>query len=549
MKKWCLGLCVCLWAAVGSAATTVAPDNGPFAGGNSVLVTNAAPSIGNGSNITNILLGGVSTTTITGQGTNWVEFIAPATGSAGAKDVVIQSASAGDTPLAGAYAVNPAGLIGTPALRWQAVGQAVVPGQATAVGAQNTIYGLAMSTNRMLYAGGAFTNIGGSNCFRIARYDGANWSGMGGGVTQFANANCVAASSNGIVYAGGYFTNIGGVNTRAVGKWNGSAWEAMGDYSDPNQKGLFFAPTVNGYVNTICAASNGEVYAGGYFTNTNYRYWLGYVSKWDGAAWTNMQDGFRNVVNCMVEGQDGTIYAGGSFTNWGGAISNQYNVSYVSKWDGTAWTNVGLGLNNRLTCMTVAPDGTLYAGGWFTNAAPNDSGIVSPARYVAKWDAANQVWTNVGSGFNNWVYALATGPDGTLYAGGAFTNTWDSDTYDTNAPLVATKRIARWDGSRWQPIGDGVNDSVLALTTDPVDGSVYAGGFFKIATQADGAATSTWYVAKWGLDSTGGGSGGGVSPTNGVTTGGFEVVISGGDLSDGTLGDVTEVTICGRRRR
>jgi hypothetical protein len=221
-------------------------------------------------------------------------------------------------------------------------------------------------------------------------------------------------------------------------------------------------------------------------------------------------------------------------------------LGYVAQWNGTAWTNMGHGFNNRLTCMTVAPDGTLYAGGWFTNAAPTNTGVISPVKYVARWDAANGVWTNVGSGFNNWVYALATGPDGTLYAGGAFTNTWDADGVDTNAPKVKVTRIARWDGSRWLPMGQGMQDSVLALATDPVDGAVYAGGFFKTVTQEDGTTTNTWYVAKWGAPSTGGGGGaGGVTPTNGPAPGGFEVVISGSDLSDGTMGDVTLVTLCG----
>ena len=91
--------------------TVVSPANGPFAGGNAVVVTNAAPAIGNGNDITNVLVGGVEATGILGQGADWVKFVAPATGSAGAKDIAIQSASAGETTLAGGYTVNPAGWI------------------------------------------------------------------------------------------------------------------------------------------------------------------------------------------------------------------------------------------------------------------------------------------------------------------------------------------------------------------------------------------------------------------------------------------------------
>ena len=39
---------------------TIIPDNGPFVGGNRVLVTNTLPDIGNGSDITNIVIGELS---------------------------------------------------------------------------------------------------------------------------------------------------------------------------------------------------------------------------------------------------------------------------------------------------------------------------------------------------------------------------------------------------------------------------------------------------------------------------------------------------------
>ncbi len=93
-------------------AARVVPDNGPYAGGNLVLVTNAWSAIGNGTDITNIVLGGVGTTNITGQGDAWVAFVAPTSSTAGLKDLVVQSTSVGGTTLSNAYTVNPAGQIG-----------------------------------------------------------------------------------------------------------------------------------------------------------------------------------------------------------------------------------------------------------------------------------------------------------------------------------------------------------------------------------------------------------------------------------------------------
>ena len=42
--------------------------------------------------------------------------------------------------------------------------------------------------------------------------------------------------------------------------------------------------------------------------------------------------------------------------------------------------------------------------------------------------------------------------------------------------VTGTHRIARWDGSAWSALGDGLNNSVQAITVE--GSSVYAGGWF-----------------------------------------------------------------------
>ena len=84
-------------------------------------------------------------------------------------------------------------------------------------------------------------------------------------------------------------------------------------------------------------------------------------------------------------------------------------------------------------------------------------------------------------GMNTYVYALAVGPDGSLYAGGDF----------TTAGGVAAHHIARWDGTAWQPLGSGMDGGVYALAVGP-DGSLYAGGDF---TTAGGVAANR--IARW----------------------------------------------------
>ena len=102
---------------------------------------------------------------------------------------------------------------------------------------------------------------------------------------------------------------------------------------------------------------------------------------------------------------------------------------------------VGLGLGGgRLAVSALAVIGTnLYAGGLFTTA-----GGVS-ATNIAKWDGS--AWSALGSGLDSspLVYALAAvGTD--LYVGGGFTTSGG----------MTVNRIAKWDGSAWSALGSGV---------------------------------------------------------------------------------------------
>jgi hypothetical protein len=90
--------------------------------------------------------------------------------------------------------------------------------------------------------------------------------------------------------------------------------------------------------------------------------------------------------------------------------------------------------------------------------------------HVAKWDGSR--WAPLGSGVNLYrVNALTVHDDGSgaaLYAGGYF----------TSAGGVAANYVARWDGSSWSAVGSGVNSIVHALAVfDDGNGPLlYAGG-------------------------------------------------------------------------
>jgi hypothetical protein len=84
-------------------------------------------------------------------------------------------------------------------------------------------------------------------------------------------------------------------------------------------------------------------------------------------------------------------------------------------------------------------------------------------------------------GLDGGVRALVADGRGNIYAAGWF----------TRADGVAVNGVARWDGSRWHPMGTGISGLVYALALDG-QGQLYAGGSF---TTAGGVAAR--HIARW----------------------------------------------------
>lgn len=219
---------------------------------------------------------------------------------------------------------------------------------------------------------------------------------------------------------------------------------------------------------TVLAAvvdGEGSLYVGGEFTLAGVVA-ANYVAKWDGSAWSALGSGMNGCVYALaVSGTN--LYAGGEFTTAGGVSANG-----VAKWDGSSWSALGSGMSGRVSALAVS--GTdLYAGGWFSTAGGK---LVN---YIAKWDGS--AWSALGSGMNALVSAL-TVSGGDLYAGGEF----------TTAGGESANYIAKWSDGAWSALGSGMGSGsyVFALAVSGTD--LYAGGWF---TTADGVSAKC--IAKW----------------------------------------------------
>ena len=341
-----------------------------------------------------------------------------------------------------------------------------------------------------LYAGGIFCAAGGVTVKHIARWDGQIWSPVGGGVD---GADVVVYAlgvfddgqgSAPALYAGGLFTTAGGVSASNIAKWDGTGWSPVGG-------------GVSGLVYTLTVFDDGSgsgpaLYAGGYVPTAG-GVQVNHVAKWDGKTWSPLGSGLSGPAYVLTVFDDGSgtgpaLYAAGLFTTAGGV-----SASNIAKWDGSSWSALGGGILGEtyflVRALTVYDDGTgpaLYAGGRFTTAG----GVRADG--VAKWDGAT--WSAVGGGVGGAVAALAVFDDGleerpALYAGGLF---------DTAGGTEANS-IARWDGTSWAMLGEGVGGyqpTVWALTVfDDKSGdgpALFAGGEFTTA-----GGMSSQRIAKW----------------------------------------------------
>ena len=306
---------------------------------------------------------------------------------------------------------------------------------------------LTVGPNGSLYAGGYFTSIAGVEALGVARWDGAAWRALGGGVGFPGEGpsylDALAVAPNGDLYAFGSFRTAGGVAARDVARWDGAAWSAIGDGTA--QVGVLDEV----YAGVI--GPDGTLYVGGRDYGERDA-----VLRWDGAAWVRVGGGVQGNAWTLAFGPDGALYAGGEYLQPTGTVAS----NAVARWDGATWTGIGVddgGRESPVFSLAFNDAGDLFAGGSFSAVGG------TPARNVVRWNGTD--WfalANLDSPFA--LFDLTADGDGLLYAAGS-----------TGMGQTA---VARWDGAEWTAIGAVGAGGGGAYVVAEWNGEIVVGGNF-----------------------------------------------------------------------
>lgn len=197
-----------------------------------------------------------------------------------------------------------------------------------------------------------------------------------------------------------------------------------------------------------------------------------------------------------VRGIDGTVYAA---IEWplatetgtrpvlvaGGtfAWAGQRAVQNVAYWDGE-WHAFGTGTAGSLTAVRAF---CVYRGDLIAAGRFNSIDGVA-ANSIARWDGSS--WHPLGNGIDDIVYSLCVRGD-TLYVSGTF----------SSAGGAVAKNIAAWNGTEWSPVGDGlsVQNSVVPEVRALVEfeGKLFAAGTFTRSGSATIAHFASWDGSAW----------------------------------------------------
>jgi len=291
-------------------------------------------------------------------------------------------------------------------------------------GADDSVNAVVSQTDDRILVGGAFTSINDDTSLSIARLmtDGSLDSsfdiGAGTDGTVFAIAESFLNGSR-VIYVGGNFSKFdenpspGVVRVDDSGAYDSTF--AVGAGASGTVYALAVYPT-----NSIYNA--GKVVLGGAFTNFEGFAAANVVRlNTDGTVDTNfsLNVSVGGPVRAVAIQLDGSVLIGGDFTNINStAINRVARLNPDGTLDASFATNVITGINGTVNAIAVQPDNRILVAGQFSQA----NGVTRQGVTRLLPSGAVDTTINFGSGANGAINAMVIQPtDGKVVIGGGFT--------------------------------------------------------------------------------------------------------------------------------
>lgn len=310
-----------------------------------------------------------------------------------------------------------------------------------------------------LFATCEFTEIGGIEALKIARYDGSSWKTVGCGLENGSIYDMIVFQGD--LYVTGAFEEIGCIAASNIARWDCSGWSEV-------DGGLTGGDDPAGFALEVF---NDELYVAGRFTQAG-NVSAGSIAKWDGSSWSAVGTFDGGSVR-ELEVYKQKLYAGGYFDTVDGI-----NSGHIAAYDGS-WTALGstdqleLGGTGVVWRMAVLKD-LLYFSGDFTIRDNDVSELMT-------WDGSefNDFGRPISLYAGNVIDELKVIND-ILYIGGEFRNVVGSQ----------AGNVLQWDGEKWGIMSTGVSGFVLSI--EEYNGQVYLGGEFNSAGGEVAENISIW---------------------------------------------------------
>ncbi|PIV17507.1 MAG: hypothetical protein COS42_04430 [Flavobacteriales bacterium CG03_land_8_20_14_0_80_35_15] len=326
-----------------------------------------------------------------------------------------------------------------------------------------TVNAIALQADGKIFVGGWFNSYNGvtENYLIRLNANGTKDATFNTGTGFNAVVRATALQTDGKILVGGSFTSYNGVTENHLIRLN----------ADGTKDATFSTGTgFNAIVFAIALQADGKILVGGFFTAYNgvtENHLIRLNADGTKDATFNTGTGFNAFVRAIVPQADGKILVGGGFNSYNGVTENR--IIRLNA-DGTkdATFNTGTGFNNWVNAIAPQADGKILVGGQFTSY----NGVSENHLIRLNANGTKDTTFNTGTGFDNIVNAIAPQADGKILVGGQFTS-YNGVTENGIIPLNA-------DGTKDAAFNTGTGFNAFVMTIAPqVNGKILVGGAFS----------------------------------------------------------------------